>query len=65
MGQQFQQLVVKDLHLALRAVSDVKDDGAVGGIGRLVVQRRMLRQRHQVADARLDLLQKRLAAALR
>ena len=55
--QPFQQLVVQDLDLALRAVRDVEDDGAVGRVQpRGARQRRMLVQRHEVADARLHLL---------
>ena len=54
LGQQRQQLVVQDFHLALRAVGDVEDDGSVGRIGRRVG---VLGQRQQVADAGLHLLQ--------
>ena len=61
LGQQVQQLVVQDLDFALRAVGDVEDDRAVGGAYLL---RRVLGERHEVADAGLHLLQKGLARAV-
>ena len=64
MGQEFEQLVVQDLDLALRAVSNMEHDRAVGRVGGRVEQVLVLGQRHQVADARLDLFEQRLARSV-
>ena len=55
-----QQLVVQDLHLAVRAVGPVEDDGAVCVFDGCA---RVLGQGQQVADGGLRLLQQRLASA--
>ena len=60
-GQQRQQLVVQDLHLALGAVAEVEDDRPIGRVGR---PQRMLGQRQQVADAGLQGAQQALAGAV-
>ena len=55
-GKQAQQLVVKDLHFALRVVGDVKHDGAVCGCQ---WRWRTFPDWHQIADACLHLGQQR------
>ena len=60
-GEQVQQLVVQDLDLPLRAVRDVEDHRAI--LGRQL-DRGVLAHRHQVADARLHLLEQGDAGAL-
>jgi hypothetical protein len=63
-GQQVQQLVVQHLHLALRAVADVEDDGAVAR-QRRCGQAPCSASGSQVADVGLQLLQQRAAGARR
>ena len=58
-GQHLQQLIVQNLQLAHHAVRAVEHDGAVGPRH---LQRRVLGQRHQVADALLHLGQQRRGA---
>jgi len=56
LGQPLQQLVVQHFELAHQAMGLVKDDGLVG---RRDLDRRVLRQGHQIADALLHLSQQR------
>lgn len=58
-GQHLQQLIVQNLQLAHHAVRAVEHDGAVGPRH---LQRWVLGQRHQVADALLHLGQQRRGA---